>query len=742
MSAVSLLVLDRCQEFTLTLVHVTWTGAVLTAFAAIIGRCLAKRSSETRYWVYFGTLVLMLMLLPICGAVVHVRFMRSNQNHGAVRPRSQAALGTTPAKGKFNRLRRSNHLRWIHRRFRRVLTPQMLPPASLSHDVKIPASAIRIGDAWQGMLVESITACYLAGLCTMLVRLLLAVWGGDRLRLAGVTLSDSVLLEKVAQKSHCIGLLVVPVLRSCERVAVPVVVGTLRPMILIPASLVRSLPLEQLVAVLAHELAHIRRFDHIMLLVQRLVEAALFFHPGVWYLSRALNAEREDCCDDLVVASGSDPLDYATSLLHVAELRVSTGKLTGEMALLAVDGRQPSRLRRRIARVLGVGTEPAVRLTRASFLTLAGVLGSFIASGIMLLPGYAQPPSDHQSQKTSAVDSENEQRKTPEADRQAPNRDAPFAITGRVLGRDGKPFKGAKIYAVIASAESKPMRLKDPNKPPFETEDRKGQVFILKPVHPKVIELFKQLNIETPIAADDPRLRRPDYEAGFAKLLWEIYERNPAIAPMARATSDEDGRFSFLVPKSDLKAPFEEDVSVVAVADGFGPAWNLSKAPGSLVDVQLKLAEDMPIQGRIVDTDGKPVANAKIKMGSIIASPDGTAEIWVETVLTLASGSTRKFNELFTKVLKEYQFFGQPLGLFPHEFTTDADGRFTIPGVGAGRAVFNLEVSGHGIASDSFSVMTRSTGIDLDNLRDPKGRESSEHRDPIRHEYRTYGANI
>ena len=187
--------------------------------------------------------------------------------------------------------------------------------------------------------------------------------------------------------------------------------------------------------------------------------------------------------------------------------------------------------------------------------------------------------------------------------------------------------------------------------------------------------------------------------------------------------------------KSELKPSFEEDVSIFAVSDGHGPGWNLSHAPGSLANVELHLADDLPIHGRIVNTQGKPVANAKIKMGSIMADPAGTVDFWVDTVMAFATGNTENFNSMLGKDLKDYQFFGQRLQLFPAELATDADGRFTIKGVGAGRVVFDLEVSGTGIANDRFSVITKpGDGIDLNTLRGPHL--------VVPHEYRTYGATF
>ena len=85
-------------------------------------------------------------------------------------------------------------------------------------------------------------------------------------------------------------------------VDVPMVIGWLRPVILLPASALSGLTPQQLEAIIAHELAHIRRHDYLINLLQSLIETLLFYHPAVWWVSRQIRREREHCCDDLAVA--------------------------------------------------------------------------------------------------------------------------------------------------------------------------------------------------------------------------------------------------------------------------------------------------------------------------------------------------------------------------------------------------------------------------------------------------------
>jgi TonB family protein len=103
----------------------------------------------------------------------------------------------------------------------------------------------------------------------------------------------------------------------------PSVVGWLRPAILLPAATLMGLEPEQLLAVLAHEMAHIRRHDYVVNLAQTLVETLLFYHPAVWWTSARIRHERELCCDDAAVAVCGNAIGYARALTSLERLRVA-----------------------------------------------------------------------------------------------------------------------------------------------------------------------------------------------------------------------------------------------------------------------------------------------------------------------------------------------------------------------------------------------------------------------------------
>ena len=138
-------------------------------------------------------------------------------------------------------------------------------------------------------------------------------------------------------------------------VRVPTVIGWLKPVVLVPASMLSSLPPDQLEALLAHELAHIRRYDYLVNLLQTIVETILFYHPAMWWISSRIREEREQCCDDEAIGVCTSRETYAAALAAVAEFRES-----GTRWAVAISGggrghrRGHSEVLRRIRRVVGL----------------------------------------------------------------------------------------------------------------------------------------------------------------------------------------------------------------------------------------------------------------------------------------------------------------------------------------------------------------------------------------------------
>jgi beta-lactamase regulating signal transducer with metallopeptidase domain len=132
---------------------------------------------------------------------------------------------------------------------------------------------------------------------------------------------------------------------ECSRLDAPAVLGWFRPVVLLPLRALSGLTEEQIEAVIAHELAHIRRLDCFVNLFQIAVETLLFYHPAVWWVSQQIRTERENCCDDEAIAVCGDRLNYARALTLMEEWRTAP-------SLMMAANRGP--LAERVFRLLGL----------------------------------------------------------------------------------------------------------------------------------------------------------------------------------------------------------------------------------------------------------------------------------------------------------------------------------------------------------------------------------------------------
>jgi beta-lactamase regulating signal transducer with metallopeptidase domain len=156
-----------------------------------------------------------------------------------------------------------------------------------------------------------------------------------------------------------------------SRVDSPAVVGWLRPVIVLPISALAGLPPAHLEAILAHELAHIRRGDFAVNVLQCVVETLLFYHPAVWWISNRVRVEREHCCDDAAVATCGDAVGYARALTLLEEMRAARTPAT---ALASTGGSLLERVRRLVGLGgddLGFSTRPIAALITLSIVTAA-----------------------------------------------------------------------------------------------------------------------------------------------------------------------------------------------------------------------------------------------------------------------------------------------------------------------------------------------------------------------------------
>ncbi len=269
--------------------------------------------------------------------------------------------------------------------FARLLAQQEIQAAAPSPRLLVPVTdrqpasgAIPSPGATASELLPWLAPFWLAGVLIFHARAMAGWLGVRRLRRRGVC--------RVPDGwQHRLGCLAgrlrvsrpVELLESCLT-DVPVVLGYLRPAILIPVGLLAGLPVAQVEAILVHELAHIRRRDYLVNLLQTVAESLLFFHPAAWWVSGLIRAERENCCDDCVVALHGDAREYALALAQLEHNRSAARAF----AVAATGGHLMKRIRRLLDR------SEAPRTAWTPFLAVSLLLITLA----VVLSAYQAPP--------------------------------------------------------------------------------------------------------------------------------------------------------------------------------------------------------------------------------------------------------------------------------------------------------------------------------------------------------------
>ena len=286
-----------------TLIHSLWEGGVIALLLALAFSAARNSAASVRYAL--GMLGLALMVaLPIATA--------SRMSASTEVPES-AVVAPVSVPATYSRSDAVSPSTEVGRAF----TVSGEPTATSASAVDTRASILRSLEPTFPFLV----AAWLIGLLLLSARMIGGVARTRRLVRDGSQASDRV-LRLVSRLSQELG--VQRAVRALEgtHVTVPMVIGWLRPVIVVPASLVTGLTPSQLEMLLAHELAHIRRYDFLANMLQTVIETLLFFHPAAWWLSDRIREERENCCDDIAVAaSGGDRKAYTTALLALEESR-------------------------------------------------------------------------------------------------------------------------------------------------------------------------------------------------------------------------------------------------------------------------------------------------------------------------------------------------------------------------------------------------------------------------------------
>ncbi|MFM9962440.1 MAG: M56 family metallopeptidase, partial [Planctomycetaceae bacterium] len=384
-----------------TLMHFLWQGCLVALLAVVGDGLLSRASACRRYALHVAALAIMVACVAITfsqiefpgsASTVTVETMAMTTVTEPIAPGrvdgdsvSMPSTATPAFVGVEPSLSESHPVVAVEA----VESPIVLPERSVGdRDHWHPLSA-RAGYTWAPQIALLYFAC--CGL--LLARLIRGTWVAHRLRRMSTTVSDDSLIATLQRQSTELGLRVLPRIAWCAEVSIPLVIGVLKPMILLPAAAATGLSPDQLQALITHELAHIRRYDLLVNLVQRVVESMLFFHPAVWFISRRISNEREQACDELVLSTGCERLRYADALVRMAELSSSLRRLgtSAPATSLAASGANSSEFKRRVLKVLSVPTASQLRPSRIALLAIVAlILGVTISASRLRLSAFAE----------------------------------------------------------------------------------------------------------------------------------------------------------------------------------------------------------------------------------------------------------------------------------------------------------------------------------------------------------------
>jgi beta-lactamase regulating signal transducer with metallopeptidase domain len=352
MSAIDpLLQQPLAQAIGWALIHFVWQGALIGLAAAVAFLSLQRSAADVRYVVAAIALSLMATMPVVTGvqtyrtvtavkAAAAAEIAPSRSSPGPVEAGTRVAAASAPA-GE-------------------IASGVVVSP---SWRITRPAPV----EPWLPVLVLG----WLTGVALLTLRLLGGWMWVQRMKSHGATAAAAELQRIVARLSRRLRISRRVTLLQSSGVDVPTVIGWMKPVILLPVSALAGLSSSQVEAILAHELAHIRRHDYLVNLLQTLLETLLFYHPAVWWLSRRIRAERENCCDDLAVSLCGDPVGYARALADLEERRGTPVHL----ALAATGGPLLCRIRRLLL------APPATHAGRGP-VWLAGAAALVLVTGI------------------------------------------------------------------------------------------------------------------------------------------------------------------------------------------------------------------------------------------------------------------------------------------------------------------------------------------------------------------------
>ena len=319
-----------------SLLHFVWQGAAIAALAAAV--MFVFRGPGARYLIGIGALALMLVSFGVTFALIDGSSVHTT---GFSTEGAPAAVPASPLETPASSV-------WM--------------PESQAANNSGSDTFLWVARGW------------LAGVFLLALRIAFGLLVIEYLRRRNLVALPPALVEKFRALQERLGIRRAIRYCECRLVGVPSVIGFFRPVVLVPVRALTGLTPEQLEAVIAHELGHIKRFDVVVNFFQVIAETLFFFHPAVWWLNKRIRADREDCCDDVAVAACGGTVGYARALVAIEGWRDAP-----HFAMAATG----SPMAARITRLLGMGRSEtgarAVGVFTASLVLMTALLAGIVS---------------------------------------------------------------------------------------------------------------------------------------------------------------------------------------------------------------------------------------------------------------------------------------------------------------------------------------------------------------------------
>ncbi len=309
-----------------TLVHSIWQGIVLAILYFVLSKFL--KSAQTKYQIGVGALLAQFAL----------------------------AVGTFYYVVDFNK-----------EVFTNGVSENVLQYFS---NIKNVPSNLSIIDSTQLFLntnLSLIVQVWVIGVSIFFLKLTLDIWMVNRLKIKGLQEVDAITKSKFNNLVERLGITQEIQIFESNQTQSPIVIGNLKPYILLPIGLLSGLTINELEAILAHELAHIKRYDFLVNILQSIIEIAFFFNPAIWWISSQIREEREHCCDDFSVSITGDKMLLVNALAQVESFRVN-------QPLAMAFGKKKMTLLSRIKRILGVNQPQNQSIESVMIMVLVSVI--------------------------------------------------------------------------------------------------------------------------------------------------------------------------------------------------------------------------------------------------------------------------------------------------------------------------------------------------------------------------------